>query len=165
MSVSIRSLTVILALAAAAVAAPAEARDQIRIVGSSTVYPFATVVAEEFGRTQQVQDADRREHRHRRRPQALLRRRRRRPPDIANASRRIKQSEVDLCAQNGVKEITEIKIGYDGIVIANAKSSPRYAAHAAQLFLALAKQVPRRAASWCRTRTRPGRTSTPRCRT
>ena len=51
MSVSIRSFTVILALAAAAVAAPAGAREQIRIVGSSTVYPFATVVAEEFGRS------------------------------------------------------------------------------------------------------------------
>jgi phosphate transport system substrate-binding protein len=121
----------------------AQARDQIRIVGSSTVYPFATVVAEELGRTTKFKT----------------------PivestgtggglklfcagvgvghPDIANASRRIKQSEVDLCAKNGVKEITEIKIGYDGIVIADAKSEKRQAFTLRQLFLALAKQVPR----------------------
>jgi phosphate transport system substrate-binding protein len=120
----------------------AQARDQIRVVGSSTVYPFATVVAEELGRggkfkTPIVESTgtggglklfcagagvD--------------------TPDIANASRRIKQSEVDLCAQNGVKEITEIKIGYDGIVIANSKKSPRQAFTLRQIFLALAKQVP-----------------------
>jgi phosphate transport system substrate-binding protein len=129
---------------ALALAAPlaAQARDQIRIVGSSTVYPFATVVAEELGRTTKFKTpivestgtgggiklfcagvgVD--------------------SPDIANASRRIKQTEVDLCAQNGVKEITEIKIGYDGIVIANSKSSPRQALTLRQLFMALAKQVP-----------------------
>ena len=120
----------------------AQARDQIRIVGSSTVYPFATVVAEELGRggkfkTPIVESTgtggglklfcsgagvD--------------------SPDIANASRRIKQSEVDLCAQNGVKEISEIKIGYDGIVVANSKKSPRQAFTLRQIFLALAKQVP-----------------------
>jgi phosphate transport system substrate-binding protein len=120
----------------------AQARDQIRIVGSSTVYPFATVVAEELGRTGKFKTpvvestgtggglklfcagagVD--------------------TPDFANASRRIKQSEVDLCAQNGVKEIGEIKIGYDGIVIANSKKSPRQAFTLRQIFLALAKQVP-----------------------
>jgi phosphate transport system substrate-binding protein len=120
----------------------AQARDQIRIVGSSTVYPFATVVAEELGRSGKFKTpivestgtggglklfcagagVD--------------------SPDIANASRRIKQSEVDLCAQNGVKEISEIKIGYDGIVIANSKKSPRQAFTLRQVFLALAKQVP-----------------------
>src|SRR5262245_31113372 len=128
-----------------AVLAPlaAQERDQIRIVGSSTVYPFATVVAEELGRTTKFKTPIVEstgtgggfklfcagvgvDH-----------------PDIANASRRIKQSEVDLCAQNGVKEITEIKIGYDGIVIANAKSAPRDALTLRNLFLALAKQVPR----------------------
>jgi phosphate transport system substrate-binding protein len=128
-----------------AVLAPlaAQARDQIRIVGSSTVYPFATVVAEELGRntkfkTPIVESTGTGggfklfcagvgvDH-----------------PDIANASRRIKQSEVDLCAQNGVKEITEIKIGYDGIVIANAKSAKHQGFTLRQLFLALAKQVPR----------------------
>ena len=121
----------------------AQARDQIRIVGSSTVYPFATVVAEEFGRTTKFKTPIVEstgsggglklfcagagvDH-----------------PDIANASRRIKQSEVDLCAKNGVKQITEIKIGYDGIVIASAKSAKHQAFTLRQLFLALAKQVPR----------------------
>jgi phosphate transport system substrate-binding protein len=126
----------------AVLAAPAGARDRIRIVGSSTVYPFATVVAEEFGRHSQfktpiiestgsgggiklfcagVGDAT---------------------PDIANASRRIKASEVEQCAAAGVIDITEVKIGYDGIVIANAKGSKRYDLTLRDVFLALAREVP-----------------------
>jgi phosphate transport system substrate-binding protein len=132
------------ALAAALVVFPvaAAARDQIRVVGSSTVYPFATVVAEEFGRTTQFKT----------------------PiiestgsggglklfcsgvgvgtPDITNASRRIKQSEVDLCASNGVSEITEIKIGYDGIVLASSKKAPQANLSLRQVFLALAAEIP-----------------------
>jgi len=120
----------------------AQARDQIRIVGSSTVYPFATVVAEEFGRTTSFKTPIIEstgsggglklfcagvgvEH-----------------PDITNASRRIKASEVDLCAENGVAEITEVKIGYDGIVIANSKKAPAQSFTLRQIFLALAKDVP-----------------------
>jgi phosphate transport system substrate-binding protein len=123
-------------------AAPAAARDQIRIVGSSTVYPFATAVAEEFGRSSKFKTPIIEstgtgggmklfcagvgvDH-----------------PDITNASRRIKQTEYDQCAANGVTAITEVKIGYDGIVVANAKKSPRYKLSLQQLFLALAKQVP-----------------------
>ena len=126
----------------AVLAAPAGARDRIRIVGSSTVYPFATAVAEEFGRHSQfktpiiestgsgggiklfcagVGDSH---------------------PDIANSSRRIKTSEVDQCSAAGVVEITEVKIGYDGIVIANAKGSKRYDLSLRQVFLALAREVP-----------------------
>ncbi len=138
----IRIYAAALALAAGIAPLSALARDQIRIVGSSTVYPFTTVVAEEFGRTTKFKTpivestgtggglkllcagvgVD--------------------SPDIANASRRIKQSEVDSCAQNGVKEITEIKLGYDGIVIASSKASPRQALTLRHVFLALAKQVP-----------------------
>lgn len=120
----------------------AEARDRIRIVGSSTVYPFATVVAEEFGRSTDFKTPIIEgtgtgggfklfcagvgvEH-----------------PDISDASRRIKQSEVDLCAKNGVREITEIKIGYDGIVIANSKEAAALELTLRQVFLALAKEVP-----------------------
>ncbi len=120
----------------------AEARDQIRIVGSSTVFPFSTAVAEEFGKTTGhktpvvestgsggglklfcagVGIAH---------------------PDIANASRRIKSSEVERCAENGVTDITEVKIGFDGIVLANAKSAERFSITLRQLFLALAKDVP-----------------------
>ncbi len=131
-----------LAAAAATFAGAAEARDQINIVGSSTVYPFATVVAEKFGKgtsfkTPKVESTGSggglklfcagvgTQH-----------------PDIANASRRIKKSEVDRCAKNGVTQITEVKIGFDGIVIANSKKSDRMQISLRQLFLALAKQVP-----------------------
>ena len=126
----------------AALAAPAGARDRIRIVGSSTVYPFATAVAEEFGRHSQFKTpiiestgsgggiklfcaGVGESH-----------------PDIANASRRIKSSEVEQCAAAGVTEITEVKIGYDGIVIANAKGSQRFDLTLRQVFLALAREVP-----------------------
>jgi len=121
---------------------PAAARDQIRIVGSSTVFPFATAVAEEFGRSSDFKTPIVEstgsggglklfcagvgvEH-----------------PDIANASRRIKQSEIDLCRENGVDAITEVKIGYDGIVFANSKRAPKQSFTLRQLFLALAKEIP-----------------------
>ncbi len=120
----------------------AEARDQIRIVGSSTVYPFATVVAEQFGKstnfkTPVIESTGSGgglklfcagvgvEH-----------------PDITNASRRIKKSEVERCAQNGVNDVTEIKVGYDGIVLANAKTAPQATFTKQQIFLALAKTIP-----------------------
>jgi phosphate transport system substrate-binding protein len=117
-------------------------RDQIRAVGSSTVYPFATVVAEEFGsktsfRTPIIEatgtgggfklfcagdDIN--------------------TPDIVNASRGIKDSEKTLCEKNGVKNIIEVRIGFDGIVIANSNEGAKLDITANQLFLALAKQVP-----------------------
>ena len=117
-------------------------RDYVSIVGSSTVYPFATVVAEYFGRASRFKT----------------------PkiestgsggglklfcsgvgvqfPDITNSSRRIKASEVAGCEANGVTEIVEVKIGYDGIVVANAKSALRYSLSREQIFLALAKDIP-----------------------
>jgi len=120
----------------------AEARDQIRIVGSSTVFPFATAVAEEFGKTTRnktpvVESTGSGgglklfcagvgvDH-----------------PDITNASRRIKSSEVERCAGNGVTDITEVKIGYDGIVLANSKASDPFSITLRHLYLALAKDVP-----------------------
>ena len=132
-----------LALAAsAALPKTGEARDQMRIVGSSTVFPFAAAVAEEFGKTTGYKT----------------------PvvestgsggglklfcagvgvahPDVTNASRRIKSSEVERCGKNGVTDITEVKIGYDGIVLANARTAPAFEITLRQLFLALAKDVP-----------------------
>jgi phosphate transport system substrate-binding protein len=118
-------------------------RDYISIVGSSTVYPFATVVAENFGRrnanfnTPKVESTGSGggikafcagvgvEH-----------------PDIANSSRRITATEVESCAKNGVAAIVEVKIGYDGIVLANAKSAMRYNVTLRDVYLALAKNVP-----------------------
>jgi len=117
-------------------------RSHIKIVGSSTLYPFATVVAENFGRTTDFDTpivestgsggglklfcvglGDNN-------------------PDITNASRRIKQSEIDRCAKNGVSEIIEVKIGYDGIVLANSRKSDLMSITLKDLFLALAKNVP-----------------------
>ncbi len=117
-------------------------RDYISIVGSSTVYPFATVVAEQFGKTTRFKTPKIEstgscgglklfcagvgvEH-----------------PDITNASRRIKSSELKMCEKNGVKEIVEVKIGYDGIVIANSKQAPQMELGLKDIFLALAKDVP-----------------------
>lgn len=131
------------ALTAAAVSSvQAASRDYISVVGSSTVYPFATVVAETFGKTTAFKTPKIEstgsggglklfcagvgvEH-----------------PDITNASRRIKSSEVERCASNGVNDIVEVKIGYDGIVIANAKSAPQFNLTRRDLYLALAKKVP-----------------------
>ena len=132
----------IAALAGICVAGSAQARDQIRIVGSSTVFPFSTAVAEQFGKTTSFKTpvvestgsggglklfcsgaGD--EH-----------------PDITNASRRIKKSEVEKCAKNGVTSITEVKVGYDGIAVANSKKAAKFALTLQDLFLALAKDVP-----------------------
>ena len=130
--------SLILALGAGA----AQARDQIRIVGSSTVFPFSTTVAERFGKstdfkTPVVESTGSGgglklfcagvgvQH-----------------PDITNSSRRIKASEVTMCAENGVADIVEVKIGYDGIVIANSKKATQYDLTLKDLFLALAKDVP-----------------------
>ena len=117
-------------------------RDYISIVGSSTVYPFATVVAERFGsssgyKTPIIESTGSGgglklfcagigiEH-----------------PDITNSSRRIKKSEIDRCASNGINDIVEIKIGYDGIVIANSVDKPRLEMLVRDVFLALAKDIP-----------------------
>lgn len=118
------------------------ARDYISIVGSSTVYPFSTTVAEQFGKTTRFKTpkvestgsggglklfcagvgvSD---------------------PDITNASRRIKKSEYDRCQKNGVKGIIEVKIGYDGIVLAHSKKTARMNISRKDLYLALAKNVP-----------------------
>jgi len=130
---------------AVAVAPPADAqsgRDYISIVGSSTVYPFATVVAEQFGKTTRFKTPKIEstgsggglklfcagvgvEH-----------------PDITNASRAIKGSEKEMCAKNGVAEIVEVKVGYDGIVLANSKKASPMRLSRKDIFLALAKDVP-----------------------
>jgi phosphate transport system substrate-binding protein len=134
---------VLMAVSALALfAGPALARDQIRIVGSSTVYPFTTTVAENFGKTSGMktpvvestgtgggmmlfcagvgEDT----------------------PDFTNASRQIKKSEFEDCAKNGVADIVEIKVGFDGLSIASSKDAPDMKLTKQQLFMALAKQIP-----------------------
>ena len=117
-------------------------RKHIHIVGSSTLYPFMAVIAENFGRDDEFKT----------------------PvveatgtgggfklfcagigvefPDFVNASRKIQNSEIQKCTQNGVKKIVEIKIGYDGIVLANSKTQSKYQFSLAQIFLAIAKEIP-----------------------
>jgi len=137
----IRKAVLMSSLALFALGGAAQARDQIHIVGSSTVFPFSTTVAEQFGKatdfkTPVVESTGSGggmklfcsgvglEH-----------------PDITNASRRIKKSEFETCTKNGI-DITEVMIGFDGIVLANSKSGPQMNLTKQQIFLALAKQVP-----------------------
>jgi phosphate transport system substrate-binding protein len=120
-----------------------QARDQIRAVGSSTVFPFTTTVAENFARTSGrkapiVESTGTgggfrlfcagvgTQH-----------------PDISNASRAITKSELETCAKNGVTSITEVKIGFDGIVLAVKKGAPKFDVTRQQMWLALARQVPK----------------------
>lgn len=135
-----RILLTISALALATT--PALARDQIRIVGSSTVYPFTTAVAENFGKSTGMktpvvestgtgggiklfcagvgEDS----------------------PDFVNASRPIKKAEFETCLKNGVTDVVEIKVGFDGLTIASAAAGPDASFTKQQIFMALAKQVP-----------------------
>lgn len=127
---------------AVGIASAAQASSNIHIVGSSTVYPFITVVAEKFGKltdfkTPIIESTGSgggiklfctgvgRAH-----------------PDFSNTSRRIKESELSKCRDNGVADIIEIKIGYDGIVLANSNATAPMRLTLEEIFLALAKEVP-----------------------
>jgi phosphate transport system substrate-binding protein len=133
LATSLMALTAVPALAA---------RDQIRIVGSSTVYPFTTAVAEAFGKASGMktpvvestgtgggmklfcsgvgEDT----------------------PDFTNASRAIKKSEFEDCVKNGVTDVVEIKVGFDGLSVAHSKDAKDLGLTKQQLFQALAKEVP-----------------------
>lgn len=130
------------ALVGAASSVSAEGRDYISIVGSSTVYPFSTVVAERFGRTTDFKTPKVESTGSGGGLKLFCQGVGVSHPDITNSSRRIKESEVKQCASNGVNEIVEVLIGYDGIVIANANSADQMQLTRRDLFLALAKQVP-----------------------
>ncbi|MGB3919035.1 MAG: substrate-binding domain-containing protein [Thiothrix litoralis] len=137
-----KQLTLAVALGLVTAAGVAQARDNIEIVGSSTVYPFSTAVAEQFAKktgmaAPKVESTgtgggmklfcsgagiD--------------------TPDISNASRRMKKSEMETCIKNGVDAVTEVKIGFDGIAIAQAKDAAPVALSRRELYLALAKDVP-----------------------
>lgn len=134
--------TLALALITACMASPALARDYIRMAGSSTVFPFAAMASEEFGRITRYknpivestgtgggfkffcegmgQDY----------------------PDFANASRPITEGERESCKNHGVNHIIEIPLGYDGIVLANKRGAAHYDLTQKQIFLALAAKVP-----------------------
>ena len=117
-------------------------RDYVYIVGSSTVYPFATVVAERFGRASQFKTPKIESTGSGGGLKLFCEGVGVNHPDVANSSRAIKRSEVDACAGNGVTEIVEVKIGYDGIVMANAIGAASVALSRTDIFKALAKEVP-----------------------
>ncbi len=136
------ALAVAATFALAGVVYAQSARDYINIVGSSTVYPFSTAVAEQFGKgssfkTPKVESTGTGggfklfcggvgvQH-----------------PDISNASRKIKSSEIESCAKNGVTDIVEITIGFDGIVVASSKKNKPMLLTVKDLWLALAKEIP-----------------------
>ncbi len=123
-------------------AAHAIGRDTVNIVGSSTVYPFATVVAERFGRSSKFKAPKIESTGSGGGLKLFCKGVGASTPDITNASRRIKKSEYDNCQKNGVKAITEVLIGYDGIVVANSKQAPHFSLSRKDLYMALARTVP-----------------------
>ena len=129
------------AVATVALASTAHARDEIRIVGSSTVFPFTSMVIEQFSQTSDfpapiIESTGTgggmrffcagigEEH-----------------PDITGASRPMRESEYQSCQDNGVTSISEIQIGFDGIVLANAQGAEHIDVTRPQLFAALAAEV------------------------
>lgn len=106
------------------------------------MYPFATVVAEQFGRTAKFKTPKVESTGSGGGLKLFCEGVGGKFPDIANSSRRIKPSEVARCAENGVKDIIELKIGYDGIVLANSNAAQPLSLSLRQLWLALAKEVP-----------------------
>lgn len=134
--------TVALAGSVAAMSAPAMARDTISVVGSSTVYPFATVVAERFGTKTDFSTPKLESTGSGGGLKLFCQGIGTQHPDITNASRRMKTSEFELCQSNGVKDITEFRIGSDGIVIASFKEAENLDITLEQLFLALGSKVP-----------------------
>ncbi len=120
----------------------ATARDSISIVGSSTVYPFATVVAERFGKSSNFSSPKVESTGSGGGLKLFCKGLGVATPDITNASRRIKKSEYDQCQANGVTDIVEVLIGYDGIVLANAKGAEPMQLSRKDIYLALAKLVP-----------------------
>ena len=118
------------------------ARDTINIVGSSTVYPFATVVAERFGATSNFPTPKMESTGSGGGLKIFCQGIGINHPDITNSSRRIKISELELCRGNGVEEVVEFPIGSDGLAIASSKGAPDLDLTMEQLFLALGEKVP-----------------------
>jgi phosphate transport system substrate-binding protein len=118
------------------------ARAGIWAAGSSTVFPFANRVAENFQRTSGAASPRVESLGTGGGIQAFCQGIGPSTPDIANASRPMKKSEFDLCAKNGVTDIVEIKIGFDGIVVATARTGGSFNLRLQDLYLALAKEVP-----------------------
>jgi phosphate transport system substrate-binding protein len=127
-----------------AFAGTASARDQVHIAGSSTVLPYANIVAEQFGKTfndfkTPIVESGGSSAGLKQFCQGLGEN----TIDIANASRKIKKSELEECAKNGVKDVMEVQFGYDGIVFAVDGKSDAWALEPKDVYLALAAEVPK----------------------
>lgn len=138
MKFAILASAAVIALAAGNGAAVA--RDQIQVVGSSTVFPFATAVAERFGQTGGFATPVVESTGTGGGIKLFCEASGEQSPDIANASRKIKDSEIDNCVANGVTAV-EVKIGFDGIVLATAANAPDFAVTLEQIVAALGKDV------------------------
>ncbi len=135
-------ITLATAVSLTAMTGAAVARDQVQIAGSSTVLPYASIVAEAFGDntdfpTPVVESGG---------SSAGLKRFCQgvgvEHTDVANASRKIRDKEIKACAENGVTDIMEVRIGYDGIVFASQIDGPAYTAFSqSDIFNALAPKV------------------------
>jgi phosphate transport system substrate-binding protein len=131
-----------LAIAAVASVAGAQSRDNVQVAGSSTVLPYASIVAEAFGEnfdfpTPVIESGG---------SSTGLRRFcegvGENTIDIANSSRSIRENEVATCAENGVTDIIEVRIGYDGIVFASDINGPSFTFTPSDWYLALAAELP-----------------------
>lgn len=129
-------------LATAALSLTLSARDQIKIVGSSTVYPFSSSVAEELGATSKYPTPVVESTGSGGGMKLFCAGNGLNTPDITNASRRMKSKEFKLCEKNGVTSITEAVIGFDGIAFAQDKSNTAFNVTKKQLALAVAAEVP-----------------------
>ncbi len=136
------SLSALAIAAVSATAVTAQSRDNVQIAGSSTVLPYATIVAEAFGEnfdfpTPVVESGG---------SSTGLRRFcegvGENTTDIANSSRAIRESEIASCAENGVTDIIEVRFGYDGIVFASDIDGPAFEFTQAHWYLALAAELP-----------------------
>jgi len=134
--------TTIALLASAALTVSLSARDQIKIVGSSTVYPFSSSVAEELGATTKYPTPVVESTGSGGGMKLFCAGNDLNTPDITNASRRMKTKEFTLCEKNGVTDITEAVIGYDGIAFAQDKSNAAFDISREHLALAVAEEVP-----------------------
>jgi len=130
------------ALLATGLVTQAHARDSISVVGSSTVFPFATVVAERFGKTSDFATPKIESTGSGGGLKLFCSGLGVNTPDITNSSRRIKSSEFEMCQSNGVTDVIEVLIGFDGIAVANSVNAEQLDMSLADIFMALAKEVP-----------------------
>jgi phosphate transport system substrate-binding protein len=140
-SAQMKTLPITASILALAVAMPAAARDQVQVTGSATVLPYATIVAEAFGEnfdfpTPVVEGGGSGAGR-----KKLCEGVGENTVDVANSSSRIAQSDIDLCKANGVDELMEVRIGYDGIVFASDVKGADFALTPKDVYLALGAKV------------------------